>query len=332
MKSAYRLFKRGNGVYYVEHNESGQQRSLKTKDKQEAQKLFHVHNDAANGQQINFEIGMTYIKAGDPGAVLRTWQNVFDEVSTRGSENTQSRRHRLYSKKCFDCIRNKSLIETTSEDLLRLLKRLGSFDNAHLKLAQNYAEDIGWLSRLIVPRKLWPKIKPKQKRGVTKCEHKQIIAAEQNAERKAYYQLLWETGASQTDAANLTAENIDWENERLIYQRCKLGPDSKPAIMKLGSTLKAVLMDLPSTGPLFPKVQQEGAGARAAEFCRRIRLIGIQGVSLHSYRYAWAERARVCGYPERYALAALGHTSKAVHHAYAKNVEVEVPALEGYQN
>ena len=88
MKSAYRLFKRGNGVYYVEHNESGQQRSLKTKDKQEAQKLFHVHNDAANGQQINFEIGMTYIKAGDPGAVLRTWQNVFDEVSARGSENT----------------------------------------------------------------------------------------------------------------------------------------------------------------------------------------------------------------------------------------------------
>lgn len=45
---------------------------------------------------------------------------------------------------------------------------------------------------------------------------------------------------------------------------------------------------------------------------------GIKGVTLHSYRYAWAERAKVCGYPERFAQEALGHNSKAVHRAYAK--------------
>ena len=33
---------------------------------------------------------------------------------------------------------------------------------------------------------------------------------------------------------------------------------------------------------------------------------------------AWAERAKTCGYPERFAQAALGHNSKAVHRAYAK--------------
>jgi|ERR1035437_1161181 hypothetical protein len=32
----------------------------------------------------------------------------------------------------------------------------------------------------------------------------------------------------------------------------------------------------------------------------------VSGVSLHSYRYAWAERALKCGFPERFAQQALG--------------------------
>jgi len=54
-------------------------------------------------------------------------------------------------------------------------------------------------------------------------------------------------------------------------------------------------------------------------------------VSLHSYRYAWAERAKTVGYPERYAQEALGHKSKAVHRAYAKKARVELPSLESYE-
>lgn len=35
--------------------------------------------------------------------------------------------------------------------------------------------------------------------------------------------------------------------------------------------------------------------------------------------------------PKRYAMAALGHNSKAVHRAYAKRAAVEVPSLEEYE-
>lgn len=38
------------------------------------------------------------------------------------------------------------------------------------------------------------------------------------------------------------------------------------------------------------------------------------------------------GYPERYAQMALGHTSKAVHRAYAKKAQVTLPPLEEYEN
>ena len=52
---------------------------------------------------------------------------------------------------------------------------------------------------------------------------------------------------------------------------------------------------------------------------------------MHSYRYAWAERAAEAGYPERYAQQALGHASAAIHRAYAKKARVEVPPLEDYE-
>ena len=74
------------------------------------------------------------------------------------------------------------------------------------------------------------------------------------------------------------------------------------------------------------------AGDRATEFRSRCRQLGISGVTLHSYRYAWAERAKtVVGYPERFAQEALGHNSKAVHRAYAKRALMKIPSLEDYE-
>ena len=48
-------------------------------------------------------------------------------------------------------------------------------------------------------------------------------------------------------------------------------------------------------GPLFPYLQTVRCGDRATEFKQRCDGLGIKGVSLHSYRYAWAERAKTCG-------------------------------------
>jgi putative salt-induced outer membrane protein YdiY len=36
-----------------------------------------------------------------------------------------------------------------------------------------------------------------------------------------------------------------------------------------------------------------------------VRQLNINGVTLHLYRYAWAERALKCGYPERFSGKAL---------------------------
>jgi integrase len=140
--------------------------------------------------------------------------------------------------------------------------------------------------------------------------------------------LLWEIGSSQGDAAALTAENIDWQTRSLTYVRMKTGEQAQLAISK---HMAVILEQLPTASPLFPKIAATTDNARSAEFYRRCKLLGMEGVSLHSYRYAWAERAKTCGYPERFAQAALGHNSKAMHRAYAKNAHVLIPALDEYE-
>jgi integrase len=79
------------------------------------------------------------------------------------------------------------------------------------------------------------------------------------------------------------------------------------------------------------RVADDSSDDRATEFRSRCRQLGITGVTLHSYRYAWAERAKTVGYLEQFAQDALGHNSKAVHRAYAKHAEVTVPSLDDWE-
>ena len=101
--------------------------------------------------------------------------------------------------------------------------------------------------------------------------------------------------------------------------------------LHFGEHAAAILAGLPKNGYLFPRVAQKPERHRAQQFKHRCKALGISGITLHSYRYAWAERAQTAGYPERFAQLALGHTSKAVHRAYAKKAQVVIPTLEQYE-
>lgn len=101
--------------------------------------------------------------------------------------------------------------------------------------------------------------------------------------------------------------------------------------MRFDEDMAEILRSLLSSGPLFPYLQTVRAGDRATEFHQRCVGLGIKGVSMHSYRYAWAERAKTAGYPERFAQEALGHNSKAVHRAYVRKAKVELPSLGEYE-
>jgi hypothetical protein len=52
---------------------------------------------------------------------------------------------------------------------------------------------LGWRSRAVIVRHLWPKVKHKKKLAITWQEHCQIVERETNGERRDYYELLWHT-------------------------------------------------------------------------------------------------------------------------------------------
>jgi integrase len=326
-----RLYRRRNGVFYWQENDSSKQGTLRTSDRREAERLLNAMNESHRQPILNLNLARAYLAAHDPKMATRTWQAVMDEMATHGIPTTQQRCARGFRSRAYDPIRNKPIVQTTTADLLAVLHANGNCVSHYLRRLHNLAVDLGWLAWPILAKRAWPKIRSQSKRAITAEEHTAVITSEKNPERRAYYELLYETGAAQTDAASLTAEDIDWQNGVLVYRRKKLGPFSEPCRLTIGKKLRALLNVLPSSGDLFPNSKKTSANHRSAEFTRRCRVAGIHGVSLHSYRHAWAQRAKACAYPQRFAQEALGHNSRAVHEAYAKGALIILPALEEYE-
>ena len=328
MKGRYRLFLRRKSVYYAFDNTTKTFQSLKTKDEAEATRLLMALNEAGKQPAMNLSLARVYLKHSDPMVGKRTWQHVLDEIIKLKTGPTQYRWQNAAKDKALDLVRDRLLIETQAEHFLAVLKKGTVSTNAFLRKTHNFALDMNWLPTVVIPRRQWPPIRYGEKRAITLAEHLKIIAAEVNPERKIFYQLCWHLGASQGDIACLTGEDIDWANNTVSFFRKKTGV---PVLVHLGSEALNLLKDLPSEGQLFPYLSRVRAGDRATEFKQRCQQLKIEGVTLHSYRYAWAERAKTAGYPERFAQEALGHNSKAVHRAYAKRALVKLPSLEEYE-
>jgi integrase len=328
MKSRYRLFLRRQSVYYAFDNTTKNFRSLKTKDKAQAARLLVAMNEAGQQPAMNLSLARVYLRHSDPKVSVRTWQHVLEEIIQIKSGPTQARWKSAAKDKAYNLIRDRILIETQAEHFLEVLRTGTVSTNAFLRKIHNFALDMNWLPATIIPRRQWPAIHYKEKRAITLDEHQRIVAAELNPERKNLYQLCWHLGASQGDIANLKGEDVDWTDNTVSFVRKKTGV---PVLVHLGGEALHLFKDLPGEGVLFPSLSRVRAGDRATEFRQRCQQLDIKGVTLHSYRYAWAERAKTAGYPERFAQEALGHNSKAVHRAYAKRALMKIPSLEDYE-
>lgn len=327
MKMPFRLYRRGK-TYYVQNNDTGEQESLRTKDKATATRLLNAKNESTMLMGSNMLVARAYMVVTDPDMPKRTWKNVIDFII---AEKPDTARHRWISvtkDKALAPLWRLRVVETRAEQFFVMLKRGTVSTNTYLRRLHNYAFDMNWLPWPILPKKRWPKIVYGEKRGITLEEHQRIIARETNPERRDYYELLWFTGGSQSDIASLHAEDIDLKDQTIHYRRKKSGRDAMP---RFGKGAAAILARRPKTGPLFPYLITCDCKDRATEFKQRCDGLGIKGITLHSYRYGWAERAAEAGYPERHAQSHLGHGSKAVARAYAKKAKVRTPPLEDYE-
>lgn len=254
---------------------------------------------------------------------------MFEQITKAKRGETRDRWERAAKDPAFEKLSELKLSETTAEHFLSALETGTISTNVYLRRAHNFALSVNWLLAPVLPKNQWPAVEYQEKRPITFEEHEKLVSVERNPEWKAFLQLAWHLGASQSDLANLQAEDIDWTNRLISFHRLKTRHRNTKAVMiSFGESVAKILETLPKEGALFPMLQRTHEKHRAKDFKERCNRRGVSGVTLHSYRYAWAVRAREAGMPERFAMEMLGHNSSFVHRVYSKKAVARVPSLE----
>jgi hypothetical protein len=287
MKTRYRLMRRGlrGGIFYCVDTQTGKRVSLNTSDEDAACQLVEARNQAERQPAINLQIAQVYLLHGDAALAARTWQHVMDQMASAKSGETLRRWQSAMRDEAFNLIRPRKLIETNAEHFLAVLKSGSVSTNMFLRRLHNFAMNMHWLPLPVLPRPNWPVVRHKERRAITWEEHQKIINREFNPEIRAYYQLLWHLGGAQSDIATLTAGDIDWKDGTISYRRQKTGAMS---LISFGNEVAEILKTLPKAGLLFPAMARIQHNHRAKMFIKRLKTVNVTGISLHSYRYAWA--------------------------------------------
>jgi hypothetical protein len=252
MKQRYAKYRRENGVYYSLDTLTRKRNSLNTSDPEEAQRFLNALNEACKQPAINLQIAQAYLQHSDPEYARRSWTDIMDQMAQLKSGNTRKRWDVAMKDTAFDTIRNSVLVKTQGEQLFEVLRRGTVSTNVFLRRLHNFALDMDWLPKAIIPKRQWPKIRFQDKRAITFAEHQKIIAQEKNPEYLAYYELLWHLGGAQSDVASLNADDINWQDQTIAYSRKKTGSN---VIIHFGEALEEILKTLPQQGPLFPNIR-----------------------------------------------------------------------------
>lgn len=244
-KSSCCLF-RCRGIFYLQHGDK--QYSLHTRRKKEALLLLAAQYESYRQSFLNWQLACTYLAAGDPLTRKRTWQMVMDEIVESKSGSTKKRWRTAIKDRAFDSIRQRPLLETKAEHFWAILRDSKVSTNVYLRRLSNFALDMNWLPWPVMAKRQWPKVRYKNKRAITWNEHRAIVERERNPERKLFYQLAWYLGASQSDLAHLQAEDIDWKERVVCFQRMKLRERAGiwPQI-HFGTEVRKILKRLPET-------------------------------------------------------------------------------------
>ncbi len=334
MQNRFRMYRRNGGMFYAKDKTSHRTESLGTVNRAEAQRLLHAKNQATEQPQLNMAMARVYLSCKSPEMLSRNWYDVMHEMELSYTGATLKRWRSQMRSAPFLTLRHLKLLNTDGVDFLAVLRHPRSGTAAHkwLRILHNRALDLGWLLAPVLARKLWPKLTTKKGKAITAEQHARLVATEKNDEFRLYLEMLWEIGGAQTDTARLHRDHIDLHNRRLLFNRQKLESIGQGSVaIVIGDDLMRLLNQLPKEGWLFPTLAQQNDKVRASRFRKRCDRLGFKDISLHGYRYAWAQRAKTFGMPLREAMAHLGHGSKAIHLAYSDKAEVVSLPLEYYE-
>jgi hypothetical protein len=159
MKNRFRLMQRGlrGGIFYCIDSHTRKRESLGTQDANDAAQILLAKNQAVRQPALNLQMAKAFLSASDDELGKRTWQHAINALVDTKHNSTKARWLRSVKHRAFDRIRERLLIETRAEDFLAVLKTGTLSTNLHLRQLQNFALDLGWLPRAVIPRRQCPR-------------------------------------------------------------------------------------------------------------------------------------------------------------------------------
>lgn len=324
-----------NGIYRFFDKETGKTKTLGTRSKQEAQEMVTAMNDKNKGVNHIRKMIAIYQELLGELLVTESWQDLMNLYLARTElkESTLEGRRRGFKSREFDCIRDKRLSDCTQRDLEPILQCGKTSIIKYLRDLHSFALERGLLAAPLVAPKRFKIKRKKVQRAITEIEHHKIISTEKHEDFRLYLELMWETGISNTDLANLRAEDCDGGRNILAFERLKTGTTSR---LGISAKVQAILSQLPKSGLLFPRLHAMGQRQRSSYFHRRVRTkeTGLSGSfpCLHQYRHSFVKRAFEAGVPLIQIMAAMGHKSSVVTLYYGKTAEIVYQPIEDESN
>ena len=167
MKQRYHCFRRENGIYYALDTLTKKRQSLNTTTLEEARRLLGALNEACKQPAINLQIAQVYLQHSDPDYAKRTWRLVMDRLGEMKTGNTLKRWNVAVKDRAFDSFRDLALTKTPAELFLEALHKGTVSTNVFLRRIHNFALDMDWIPKAIIPKRQWPKIEFNAKRAIT---------------------------------------------------------------------------------------------------------------------------------------------------------------------
>jgi len=367
IKRPYKLWKRGDreGVYYIKPKNGGPWKSTGSKDKDKAIEWADAKCNSGDNENAmhHKKVAEAHLMKCNPEWVTNTWDIIAKrkisgprcKVGGQKKSGTIESQTSAWNNNCWNGLRHKRCIDTTPRDFELATQDAGPYLIAMGKQIHNYAVGHGLIPYPIMGKEMWPiREGGKMSRTVTEEDHLKIINLIQDETLNSFNQyvkhnpsttrkqwrdewenwlwFLWWTGASSKDAANMKAENIKWKEGVIEYNRAKWVKPEKHAPVRVGISkggkLEALLKKLPKKGLLFPLLQTVRSCNRSRNLALWADWVGVEKVTPHGYRFAFAERAKEMGMSAEDRMTTLGHKEFLQTSHYDQEAQVIPASIE----
>lgn len=305
-----KLFRRSNGYWYIRFSR-GKEKSLRTKDKKLALKLFkEVQKEALKGKLIFLE--------KQQKITLKEFAKEYLDWSSTVKSYATYKRDKLSLKKLIDFLGDISLKAITAKRLEEyhafLLKRGQkpsgvNVEIRHLKAAFNKAVFWGYIEKNPYTKIKPLKIQKKPPKFLKENEIKLILDNIYDLDFKDLIICYLETGCRRQELLNLKKEDIDLQND---YIRVK-GKGNKTRLIPMTETVKEILSKRMGKDRIFPNWHPDTVSHKWIALMKKLGL----NYRLHDLRHTTASYLVIQGIPLKFVQELLGHADITTTQIYA---------------